>query len=150
MLSTTYSARISPEPRARFCVFGVALGCCVAALISIASLPAPWPWRAALACAWLLGSVVGLRRYQYAVRSALEYDIRSDGGVRVLAAAGRSFEAQLTAGTTVTAGFAWLRFASPGRLSWGEFVLRPSAADKRLKNKDWRRLQVICRHLPAC
>jgi hypothetical protein len=89
-------------------------------------------------------------RCSQSVSKALAYEISGDGSVRVLTSAGRSFAARIAPGTTVAGRFAWLRFRSPGLRAWGELVIGPPGVDKQLKNKDWRHLQVICRHLSAC
>ncbi len=150
MSSGMYSARITPEKRGRRTVVG--LGVCLAALglLSLGMLPVGWSLRAGLWAAWLLLSVVGILRHRRHSALARGYEIGCDGSVRVLTGGGRSFVTRLTAGTTVYPRMAWLRFRSSGRGRWGELVLYPPECDKRLKNKEWRRLQVICRHLSAC
>lgn len=67
-----------------------------------------------------------------------------DGRVQVWAPDGRCVTATLGAGSVVTTGLAWVRI---GLADGGcyRLLLRRKAAE----NKDWRRLQVIWRHLGA-
>lgn len=70
--------------------------------------------------------------------------VHHDGSVQVRAADGRCVTATLSAGSIVTAGLAWLRIELPGGRQY-RLLLR----GKAMENKDWRRLQVIWRHLGA-
>lgn len=150
MSSSTYSSRISPDDGARRIVLAVAAGLSAAGLVSIALLPFAWPARAGLAAVWLLASALRSYYYRQSLSKASGYEILADGSVRVLGGAGRSYAARIAPGTTIAGRFAWLRFRSAGAGTWGELVIGPRGVDKQLKNKDWRRLQVICRHLSAC
>lgn len=70
--------------------------------------------------------------------------VHHDGRVQVWEPNGRCATATLGAGSVVTSGLAWLRI----RLADGghyRLLLRRKAAE----NNDWRRLQVIWRHLGA-
>ena len=147
--SSTYSARIIPDRALRACVFGVMATCGLAGVWVIAGLP--WsPVVRMLGVAWAASLVADGFRLGRGYSDARSYVVRADGDADVISPDGPACRARLAAGTTVYAGFAWLRFERPGGGSWGELVRRPSDDGKHLKNKDWRRLQVICRHLSAC
>ena len=70
--------------------------------------------------------------------------IHHDGSVQVRSPDGACISATLAAGSIVTTGLAWVRIRG---CRGGEYrlLLRRKAAE----NKDWRRLQVIWRHLGA-
>ena len=150
MLSSTYSTTIIPDARARCFLYFVSAACALAGVVAITL----WPWspgvRAAGSLLWLAYWSTSFTYHLRAVAGIRTYVVSEDGAVRVISAGGRSKMAYLRAGTTVGGGSAWLRFECPGHRPWSELVIGPAGADKQLKNKDWRRLQVICRHLPAC
>jgi len=150
MSSSTYSARIYPDNVLRLSVLGIAAVFGAVGAWIIVGLPWPAVFRWLLGTAWLALLSFDAFRLGRRYSNARLYVIHPGGDVDVASRRGRTSRARLAAGTTVYAGLAWLRFRHPGGGSWGELVCRPAGGDKRLKNKDWRRLQVICRHLSAC
>ena len=150
MSSGTYSTTIIPDTSARRLLFAISVACALAGVGAIALLPWPWPARGALVLAWLGYWSFHLSGQLRATAGIRAYTIHEDGAVRIARDDAGPVMARLRGGTTVGRQSAWLRFESPGRRAWGELVIGPNGADKQLKNKDWRRLQVICRHLSAC
>ena len=148
--SSTYSARISPEYRLRIAVLALSVALGFAGAVIVVTLPWPPPARLALLLGWAAGMLLRVAQQRRAFRSVRAYVIHPGGDVEVVSADGRATSARLVDGTTVFAGLAWLRFGTARGRRWGELVRAPRGGGKRLKNKDWRRLQVICRHLGAC
>ena len=149
-LSSTYSARITPEPALRLVVFVVSGGLGAAGAWVVLGLPWPIAARLVAVSLWLGWVSAGIGRQWRGFATAGRYVIRPGGDVDVIAPGGRRRPAQLVDGTTVFSRIAWLRVRTADGRGWGELIRHPGAADKRLKNKEWRRLLVICRHPGAC
>jgi len=142
--STSYSAEIAPDPRLRRLVLLVGAVLCLAGLGFVPLLPVSVELKAVLAAAWL-----GLCGYEW---HALLRGYARSGSLRI--AAGGHVErqrrdgswqpARLCAGSMVLPRFAWLRIDSPDMRPYAEPVCGDCG-----KSEDWRRLQVIWRHIGA-
>lgn len=108
-------------------------------------LPLAGSWRILVAAVWLGSLAVDTRSYARAYRSPLRCRLYADGLVELVDPRGGRRRAELEAGSLVLARIAWLRLRTADGASWGELV-----AGNARKNKDWRRLQVICRLTAAC
>jgi hypothetical protein len=118
-------------------VTATALGCGIILALSIPNL-----WRAVAGVVWLLTNtrqiLVIAKGHKRCQRIRLEHD----GAMLVMAPDGNWFPATLLAGSVVLSNIAWLRFRSGDGQRFVELIY-----EKCPKNKSWRRLQVIWRHL---
>ncbi len=107
-------------------------------------LPAPGAVKLLGAAAWLLVGGRDLWLIAAGYKRCARIRLNHDGSVQVWSRNGRCVAATLAAGSVVTSGFAWLRIELTGDRNC-RLLLRRNAA----QSKDWRRLQVIWRHLGA-
>ena len=144
MSSTTYSADLHPDPRLRRLVLGSGLLFCVAGVPLIATLGIASSGRAVLAAAWLAISArqwLSFRR-AYAQNGILRVD--ADGGIRRRCDTGEWETLELLSGSVVTAGWAWLRLGRANGPNFAELL-----HGRARQSEDWRRFQVIWRHVGA-
>ena len=116
------------------------LGGCAAIL----GLPFGTGWRTLLAAAWL---AVGAREVWGIVqgfRHCSRIRIEHTGRLLVFDAAQCCTAATLSAGSVLLRDIGWLRFRTEDGRQHAELVRRKTA-----QSEDWRRLQVIWRHLGA-
>ena len=116
----------------------------IGGIIAVVSLPFALGWRALGAGLWALASCYELRAITRAHRNCQLVRIEQDGNILVTMTDGSCMPATLSAGSVVIASFAWLRFTAENGRRHVELFRRESPG-----NKDWRRLQVIWRHLGA-
>jgi hypothetical protein len=117
----------------------------VTGLVIVAALPMAAPWKGVLAFAFSVLSAAELAILLRAYRACVLLTLHADGSVEIEAADGGRREARLLPGSVVLRQWAWLRIRSPAAPAWAE-LLTPGAQDR----EQWRRFQVICRHLTAC
>lgn len=110
----------------------------------ILTLPVAPHLRAIAAPLWLLINLRQLVTIREGQRRCRRLRIEHDGRIRISAPDGCCMTATLRAGSLVLKRFAWLRFRSDDGRQFAEFVRRKSPRDEQ-----WRRLQVIWRHLGA-
>ena len=114
----------------------------VLGLIVIAAMSTPPPVRALLAAAWLVLASRQLRallRHNAMVRRIRVY---ADGSAEIADACGAWHPAKLRSGSVVLDRLAWLRLDAGDAPQAGELL-----AGNSRKSKEWRRLQMIWRHL---
>ena len=116
----------------------------IGGIIAVVSLPFAAGWRALGAALWALACCYELRARARAHRDCRLLRIEQDGNILVTMTDGCCVPATLRAGSVVLASFAWLRFTAENGRRHVELFRRESPG-----NKDWRRLQVIWRHLGA-
>ena len=144
MSSTAYSAELHPESNLRQLVLasgallGV-LGIVMLNLISVSTMP-----RVFLGLAWLLltGRELWHCRVAYSRNSILR--ISGCGGAEVLGPEGNWQPVDLCAGSIVLPRMAWLRISAASGLKYAE-LLRGNSRE----SEQWRRFQVIWRHVGA-
>ena len=147
MSSSTYSACLYPEPLLRAVVLtaGVTAGLVGVAVITLLpsiSLPLGVSFRWAAAVGWLAYSLLGLWRLARAYRIVVSLAVAADRSVELGLRDGERLAARLEPGSLILPRLAWLRLETGCGLRYGE-LLRGNSR----KNKDWRRLQVIRRHV---
>lgn len=105
-----------------------------------------WPidpgWRVVLAIAW---GAFGWRELSSLRRAYVTYgyiEVGIGGTIRLSGADHATVVAQLAPGSVLLERIGWLRMETPG----GDKIAELVYGNPR-KNKDWRRLQVIWRHL---
>jgi hypothetical protein len=142
--STAYFAEFRPDPPLRRLVFrsGAGLGAC--GLVAIASLPWSPLVLTALAAVWLGWSGWELLRLHRAWADCQGFRISADGEASVLGADGRWCPATVLDGSVLLRRCGWVRLQTGSGPAFAE-PLRGSCRESR----DWRRLQVIWRHVGA-
>jgi hypothetical protein len=110
----------------------------------IAALPVAANWRIAALLLWALICGRDLWLIAIAYRSCVRIRIEHTGNMLVYAGDNCCSRATLGAGSVVLRDFAWLRFRAENGRRHVELLRRRTS-----QNKDWRRLQVIWRHLGA-
>jgi hypothetical protein len=142
--STSYSAEIAPDRRLRRLVLSSGALLCLAGLCFVPLLPVSVELKCVLAATWF-----GLCGYEW---SALWRGYAGSGSLRIAADGhvdrqcrdGSWRPARLCAGSIVLSRFAWLRIEPRGMRPYAELV-----RGEIRKSEDWRRLQVIWRHIGA-
>ena len=144
MSSTSYSATLTPDPWLRtlvLCSGRVLFGIGVAVLLS---LPLSVLVRTLASLLWLAMAFVQLRNLRLGYASTLSIRLHEDGGVEVRDEHQQWLPGSLLTGSIVLARLAWLRV----RLDNGQEIAELVRCDAR-ESHDWRRLQVIWRHVGA-
>lgn len=144
MSSYTYSTELKPDPALRRLVVLSGVAATVIGLITIAVLSLPFIWRALAALVWLLLNGRDLSLIVKGYKRCRRIRIEHGGAVELLVPDGNWAPATLLAGSVVLRRIAWLRFETQDGRRFAELMCR-----KKAQNKEWRRLQVIWRHLGA-
>ncbi len=144
MSSNTYSAQIAVDERLRNVVLLVGLALALLGAFMIAWWPTSVAGRVLGLIGWLFWSGRELLTYWrvYARWSGLR--VAADGTVEVQGS-GRHCAARVLPGSLVLAELAWLRIRADNGDQWGELI-----AGNHRESEEWRRFQVIFRHLNAC
>ena len=144
MSSITFSSDLTPDPLLRRMVLGTGLVGAAGGAAAIAALPVSANWRIAAFLLWVLICGRDLWLIAIAYRSCARVRIEHTGELLVYAGDGCCSRATLGAGSIVLQDVAWLRFRAENGRRHVELLRRRTS-----QNKDWRRLQVIWRHLGA-
>lgn len=139
-----YSAELHPEPRLRRLVLGSGIALFIVGLLLISRLPVAAAYQSAIAVIWLgicTYEWLSLRR-AYARSGILRID--AEGRIECRNGDGAWRAHGLRSGSIVLARFAWLRLAAADGLRYAELL----CGDAR-ESDDWRRFQVIWRHVGA-
>ena len=142
--STSYSAELAPDSRLRRIVLLGGAAMCPAGLVLALLLAVATPLKAAVAITWILlcgDQWLALWR-GYATGGTLR--IAAGGRAERQRRDGTWEPVSLCAGSIVLPRIAWLRVAPRGGRPYAELVC---AANRG--SEDWRRLQVIWRHIGA-
>jgi hypothetical protein len=142
--SHTYSTELQPDPRLRRIVLVYGIIATAIGLVLLTTLPITLLWRALANVAWLLVNVRQLLVIAKGYKCCQRIRIEHDGSVTLQAADGCWFPATLIPGSVVLPKVAWLRFRAEDGQQFAELI-----CEKSTRNKDWRRLQVIWRHIGA-
>ena len=144
MSSTAYSAEITPDPALRSLVLCSGILLCIAGILAILTLPVnPWA-RLGLAAGWTVVSCVELRRLPRAWRSCRRLRFNASGEIQLLCADGQWRAGSLVSGGILLRKTGWIRLRDHTGSIFGELL----AGNPRTSH-DWRRLQVIWRHVGA-
>ena len=144
MSSNAYWACLTPDPRLRILV--LTSGCCLiaAGLVVILTLPLDAAVRAAACLFWSVSGYRELRALRRGYRACSAIRLAPGGELTVCSRDGEWLPGTLLAGSVVLRNLAWLRL----RTAAGARTLECLRGDAR-KSEDWRRLQVIWRHIGA-
>jgi hypothetical protein len=121
---------------------GAGLG--VLGVIALATLPWPATWRALAAMLWSSCVAWELVCLRSAWRDSLGLQLRADGSAAALGRDGRWRPVTLLADSVLLRRWGWIRLRAPS----GRIYAEPVRGQCR-KSRDWRRLQVIWRHIGA-
>ena len=111
-------------------------------MAALGSLPLPLPFRLLLISAWAATGVRGLVLTSSGHARCRKIRLHAGGQVELLAPGGDWCCARLGDGCVVLGTIAWLRLEAGDGTCFGE-LLRGSVRD----SEEWRRFQVIWRHL---
>ena len=142
MSSNTYSAELTPDPFLRRVVILSSLATTALGSVIILLLPISLLWRVAATVVWLSKNGHDLSLISKGHKRCRRIRISHDGGITIMTQGGVWAPASLVAGSVVLSRCAWLRFEFDDGHRCAE-LLRGCARE----NKQWRRLQVIWRHL---
>lgn len=141
MSSSGFFAEIEPDPRLRIAVLGSAWMLTIAGGAAIASMPLTLIPRLLLVLAWASYGVAGIRRHRDAYRRCARLRLKVDGSALLLSD-GEWCQARLLPGSMLRDQVGWLYLQPEGGERFGELV----RGDRR-RNPEWRRLQVLWRHV---
>lgn len=144
MLSTAYSAELRPDQPLRLVV--LATGACLGLLGLVALVTLPWPlaWRGAGCALWCGTVAVELVRLRSAWAGSRAIRVRADGSAAALGRDGQWRPVTVLADGVLLRHWGWIRLRTAAGRVYAEPV-RGSCRDSH----DWRRLQVIWRHVGA-
>jgi len=128
----------------RCIVIGTGIAAMAGGVIAIAGLPFAPSWRSLWAALWTIAGCYELKGIADRNKRYRLLRIEQDGNILVTMSDGCCMPATLSAGSVVLGSLAWLRFKAENGRHHVELFCRESPG-----NKDWRRLQVIWRHLGA-
>jgi hypothetical protein len=110
----------------------------------ILTLPIKPAWQLLAAAVWLLQNSHGLLLIAKGYKRCQRIRIAHDGAVSIMTDGRFGSPAMLIAGSVVLHEIAWLRFEAEDGRRFAELIRGQGPQDE-----DWRRLQVIWRHLGA-
>ena len=144
MSSNSYSAYLTPDPWLRIVVLTSGRLLLAAGLALILTLDLDAAIRAAGSLFWMAVGRFELRRLQHGFNFCKAVRMHSDGHVEVLNTHMEWQSCCLLSGSLLLRNLAWLRLQPASGPALAE-LFRGNARDSH----DWRRLQVIWRHIGA-
>jgi len=142
--STAYFAEITPEPFLRRIVLWSGVTLALAACLIILGLPVAAWLRLAGCGLWAAMAARELRQLRRAWRACRRLRFLAGGAIELLEADGQWHAASLESGSVLLRKTGWIRLRNRRGGRHGE-LLRGDARS----SPDWRRLQVIWRHVGA-
>lgn len=142
MSSSKFSTELTPDPRLRRVVIIAALTTLLLGLTTILTSSTNPLLRVVAAACWLAFSCRELLVISAAYKHCRRIRVSSGGAVEIVGQEGSWRAATLQSGSVVLSELAWLRIETDD----GRKVVELLRGNCR-KNKEWRRLQVIWRHL---
>jgi len=142
--SRTYSTELAPDPFLRRIVIAAGVVATALGTAIILTLPIQPAWRLLATVVWLLQNGRAMLLIAKGNQRCDRLRIAHDGEVSIMTSGQFRTSAQLVAGSVVLRSIAWLRFETEDGQRFAELIRRKAPQDK-----DWRRLQVIWRHLGA-
>ncbi len=140
--SNAFEAGIRTSETLRTLVVASGWSLLVAGLVCVTGLPLLPLQRIAVGVVWLVLVAREIRRLQCAYIRYRYIRVFHDGSVSLMSARGTAVAARILPGSMLLRGIGWLRLKSADGARCSELV-----CGNCRKNKGWRRLQVIWRHL---
>ena len=144
MSSIKYSAELMPDPKLRRFVLATGGLASIGGVLAIATMEIFLSVKIALAMTWCLLSAWNLLLIARRYKSCCRLQLDASGELRVFAADDCCRTATIEPGSVVLQRIAWLRFRTGEGKRHVELLGRESAG-----THEWRRFQVIWRHLGA-
>lgn len=144
MSSNTYSARLFPDPWLRIIVLISGRLLIAAGLVLILTMATDVVLRAAGCLVWAISGYRELQRLQRGFDVCRAIRIDSDGEAAILNQDQEWQPATLQTGSMLLRNMGWLRVQSAN----GQYFLELVRGNAR-QSQEWRRLQVIWRHIGA-
>lgn len=144
MSSNTYSTCLTPDPRLRMIVVYSGRLLCAVGCALLLTLPLDIEWRFLLCVCWLVSGWLELSRMQRGHADCRAIRLQAGGGIEVLNGDQKWVPAALQRDSVVFARLAWIRARGKGGNRYAELL----SGDARACY-EWRRLQVIWRHIGA-
>ena len=144
MSSTAYSAAFKPDPRLRRLVAASGLLLGIAGVLVILLLPTDLWMRLAACIVWVATSAREHRQLQRGWADCRALRFTANGDLTVLGADQTWRTAHRETGSVLLRKFGWIRLRDHRGVVFGELL----SGDDRV-SPDWRRLQVIWRHVGA-
>ncbi len=144
MSSQIYSAELHPDAWLRLIVITCGRLLAAAGLILILTLPVAVSLRFGSCLLWLAWSWFELRRYHQGYAAYCRIRVRLGADVQLLNGAGEWVAANLLTGSVLLQRIGWLHLETADGITFAELI----RGDCR-ESDDWRRLQVIWRHIGA-
>ena len=139
-----YSATLQAEPVLRHGVLASGTAFALAGAAMLAALPADVRLIVPAFVAWVALATVELTLARRAYGQCRTFTLCADGSLDIGLADGSRWGGRLAPGTLEFTRSAWLCIRVPGRATWGEPLSR-----RGQDREQWRRFQVICRHMSA-
>ena len=144
MPSTAYSAELDPDRRLRQLVLASGTVLAALGLLLLLTMNLPAWLRAVASVAWSLASALEIVRLRRSYRRYQRFRFDASGSWQVRDTAGDWHAAELLTGSVLLQRLGWLRL----RIAGGVTLVELCRGDART-NRDWRRLQVLWRHVGA-
>ncbi|MCO4810697.1 MAG: hypothetical protein KC572_03790 [Gammaproteobacteria bacterium] len=144
MSSTAYSAEFKPDPRLRRLVAGSGVLLGIAGFLVILHLPTDIWMRLAACLLWVGSAARDHWQLQRGWADCLALRFTASGELSVLGADQTWRAARRQSGSVLLRKFGWIRLRDHRGLVFGELLFGDDRA-----SPDWRRLQVIWRHVGA-
>jgi len=142
--SISYSTCLTPDPWLRITVLTSGRLLIAAGLVLILTLNLDTAIRAASSFVWLLAGWYEIVRIERGFEVCNAIRLSSDGDIAVLNNDQEWLPVTLQTGSIVLRNYAWLRLQADN----GDNFVEPLRGNAR-QSEDWRRLQVIWRHIGA-
>ena len=144
MSSTEYSAALQTDPRLRRIVTGSGVLLGLIGILVILQLPVD-SWVRVSACAlWITSSIREYRQLQRGWAECHALRFSGTGDVAILGGDGVWHPARRESGGVLLRNVGWIRLRDHRGVVFGELLF-----GNERNSRDWRRLQVIWRHVGA-
>ena len=144
MSSNSYSARLSTDRLPRCLVTGSACTLYAVGVFLIASMPFALGLRLTACLAWSVASCYELRPYWRSYRTYAEICVLAGGDVRLKTRHLEWVSGRLRGGSVLLRRVAWLCIKTQDGCQFAELILASGQS-----SREWRRLQLIWRHIRA-
>lgn len=142
MSSVAYEARLRANKTLRMIVLVSGGVLSLSGAIVILNWPFDLAWRTGMTLAWFAFGCRELAVLRRAYMAFSHMDVGIHGAIRLGRYSNTPVSAELRPGSVLLSHVGWLRLQAADGTRFAELV-----AGNPRKNKDWRRMQVIWRHL---